>query len=168
MAEVLIYLIIGMTIGWFIRRLTERRVVAKAIVDGLAAEWAEHTTAHLKAQEGSVVMTTPGALPTSIFPAFDGRRTQIAFPSLDVQILEAVERLGAGAYGVSIMDEISTRSGHEISYGALHVALDRLSRAGLLTSTMGESTAERAGCRKRYFELTDRGKLSLVSARHVA
>lgn len=59
MAEVLICLVIGGTIGWFLRRRAERQELAKACTDVLAAEWAEHVDAHAKAQEGSIVLTAP-------------------------------------------------------------------------------------------------------------
>lgn len=65
MAEVLICLVIGGTIGWFIRRRTERRVVT-AIEDRLSEqyseEWLDHIKANVKSQEGSIVMVAPGAM----------------------------------------------------------------------------------------------------------
>lgn len=63
MAEVLIWLVIGGTIGWFLRRNAERRLVAEACsTDLLAAQWAEHVEMHAEAQKGSVVMTAPEAM----------------------------------------------------------------------------------------------------------
>lgn len=63
MAEVLIWLAIGGTIGWFLRRRSERQELAKACTDLLAAQWAEHVEMHADAQKDSLVMTAPEAMP---------------------------------------------------------------------------------------------------------
>ena len=82
----------------------------------------------------------------------------------ELPVLAAVARLRANAYGVSVMDEVSKREGREVSYGAVHVTLDRLMEKGFLTSKMGEPTPERGGRRKRYFELTGKGEKALAAA----
>jgi PadR family transcriptional regulator PadR len=83
----------------------------------------------------------------------------------ELPVLAAVARLRGNAYGVSVMDEVSKREGREVSYGAVHVTLDRLMEKGFLTSKMGEPTPERGGRRKRYFELTGKGEKALAAAR---
>jgi PadR family transcriptional regulator, regulatory protein PadR len=65
------------------------------------------------------------------------------------------------AYGVSIKKEIETRLSRKVSVGALQTALKRLELKGYLTSREGESTQERAGRPKRYFEITALGKRAL-------
>lgn len=55
-------------------------------------------------------------------------------------------------------DEIEARLSRTVSMGALHTALKRLEDKGCLKSYSRESTEERAGRRKRYFELTAIGK----------
>ena len=45
--------------------------------------------------------------------------------------------------------------------GALHTALKRLEDKGYLKSFAGESTEERAGRPKRYFEIPTMGKKAL-------
>lgn len=82
----------------------------------------------------------------------------------ELPVLAAVARLHANAYGVSVMDEVSKQEGREVSYGAVHVTLDRLVEKGFLTSKMGEPTPERGGRRKRYFELTGKGEKTLAAA----
>ncbi|MEO5979840.1 MAG: helix-turn-helix transcriptional regulator [Chryseolinea sp.] len=62
------------------------------------------------------------------------------------------------AYSVSIKDEIDSRTSRSVSMGALHTALKRLEDKGYLKSFNGESTQERAGRPKRYFEITALGK----------
>ena len=83
----------------------------------------------------------------------------------ELPVLAAVARLRGNAYGVSVMDQVSEREGREVSYGAVHVTLDRLAEKGFVTSKMGEPTPERGGRRKRYYELTGKGELALAAAR---
>ncbi|HTE34006.1 MAG TPA: helix-turn-helix transcriptional regulator [Chryseolinea sp.] len=65
------------------------------------------------------------------------------------------------AYSVSIKDEIESRLPRTVSMGALHTALKRLEDKGYLKSFAGESTEERAGRPKRYFEITALGKKAI-------
>lgn len=65
------------------------------------------------------------------------------------------------AYSVSIKDEIESRLSRSVSMGALHTALRRLEDKGYLKSFAGESTEERAGRPKRYFEITALGKKAM-------
>ena len=65
------------------------------------------------------------------------------------------------AYGVSIKKEIETRLSRKVSVGALQTALHRLEDKGYLKSRDGESTPERAGRPKRYFQITAYGKKAM-------
>ena len=65
------------------------------------------------------------------------------------------------AYGVSIKKEIEKRLSRSVSVGALQTALKRLEQKGYLKSRDGESTSERAGRPKRYFQMTAYGKNAL-------
>jgi PadR family transcriptional regulator, regulatory protein PadR len=49
--------------------------------------------------------------------------------------------------------------------GALHTALKRLEDKGYVKSFAGESTEERAGRPKRYFEITAMGKKAMQYAK---
>ena len=69
------------------------------------------------------------------------------------------------AYGVSIKKEIETRLARSVSVGALQSALKRLEQKGYLRSFPGESTQERAGRPKLYFEITASGKEALEYTR---
>jgi PadR family transcriptional regulator PadR len=62
------------------------------------------------------------------------------------------------AYGVSIKKEIETRLSRKVSVGALQTALRRLEDKGYLKSREGESTEERAGRPKKYFQITAYGR----------
>ena len=69
------------------------------------------------------------------------------------------------AYGVSIKKEIEERLDRSVSVGALQSALKRLENKGYLRSYSGETTQERAGRPKRYFEITAYGKQALEYVR---
>ncbi len=68
-------------------------------------------------------------------------------------VLLACIRLGAEAYAVPIIEEIGTRTGRTTSHAAVYVALRRLEKKGLVTSTLGDPTPERGGRAKRYFRV---------------
>lgn len=65
------------------------------------------------------------------------------------------------AYGVSIKKEIESRLGRNVSVGALQTALKRLEDKGYLKSFDGESTEERAGRPRKYFQITALGKKAI-------
>lgn len=69
------------------------------------------------------------------------------------------------AYGVSIKKEIESRLSRNVSVGALQTALKRLEDKGYLKSYDGESTEERAGRPKKYFQITALGKRALEYTR---
>lgn len=84
---------------------------------------------------------------------------------LEQMTLLAVARLGDGAYGRSIRDELRARTGRRFSHGAAYVTLERLEEKGYLTSATGESTAGRGGRPKRYYQVTPEGARALQEAR---
>ncbi len=77
-------------------------------------------------------------------------------------ILMAMIRLGADAYGVSLRQEIESRTGRTISAGALYTALDRMEKRGFVTSRLGEPTPARGGKRKRLYTLLPAGERALA------
>ena len=85
---------------------------------------------------------------------------------LETLILMAVVRLGEGAYGVSVGDEIAVRTGRRLTRGAIYSALRRLEAKGLIDGRLGEATAERGGRAKRFFSLTAEGREALRAAAH--
>ena len=80
-------------------------------------------------------------------------------------VLLTILVLGENAYGVSIQDEISDRTGRKVSRGALHTALTRLDEKGFISSEYGGATAERGGRRKRFYQVTNLGKEALEGAK---
>ena len=76
-------------------------------------------------------------------------------------ILLTIGILNNRAYSLSIKDEIDSRLSRSVSFGALHTALKRLEEKGYLKSFAGESTEERAGRPRQYFEITAIGKKAM-------
>jgi PadR family transcriptional regulator PadR len=88
-------------------------------------------------------------------------------PSLgdfEQRILFALIRLGADAYGVTIRQEIETRTGRAVSAGALYTALARLEKRGFVASRLGEPTPERGGKRKRLYTVHPAGERAIARA----
>lgn len=82
-------------------------------------------------------------------------------------VLLAILRLGREAYGIPILEEVAARSGRHVSRATVYVALKRLERKGLVTSRLGEATAERGGRAKRYFRLRASGLQALRESREM-
>lgn len=72
-------------------------------------------------------------------------------------VILALIRLGDNAYGVPISREIEASTGREVVVGSVYAALERLEQKGLVSSSLGEPTAERGGRAKRYFQVTPKG-----------
>ena len=83
------------------------------------------------------------------------RRTYLG--EFELMVLLALIRLGDDAYGVPISHEIEHVSGREAALGSVYAALERLEEKGLVTSVMGDPTAERGGRAKRFFRITESG-----------
>ena len=77
--------------------------------------------------------------------------------TFDLMILLALMRLGDAAYGVPISREIEETSGRVVALATLYATLTRLEKKGLVSSRLGEPTAERGGRAKRYFRVTAKG-----------
>jgi PadR family transcriptional regulator PadR len=76
-------------------------------------------------------------------------------------VLLALIRLGDGAYGLSVRQEIAERAEREVAIGAVYATLERLENKGLVKSRQGEASEERGGRPRRYFTLTAGGNAAL-------
>ena len=83
----------------------------------------------------------------------------------ELLVLLALIRIGDEAYGVPISEAIEDSSGREVSIGSVYITLERLSSKGLVSSRLGEPTAERGGRAKTYFRITARGLFEVRQAR---
>jgi DNA-binding PadR family transcriptional regulator len=75
----------------------------------------------------------------------------------ELLVLLALMRLGDEAYGVPISEAIEESSGREVAIGSVYITLERLERKGLVSSRLGEPTAERGGRAKTFFRVTANG-----------
>src|SRR5260370_27441320 len=80
---------------------------------------------------------------------------------LDQHLMLAILGLRPRAYGVAIQKAIEERTGKRYSVGAIYAGLDRLQEKGYARSKPGESTPERGGRAKLYFDVTARGQYTL-------
>jgi DNA-binding PadR family transcriptional regulator len=87
--------------------------------------------------------------------------------AFDLMILLALMRLGDGAYGVPISREIEEASGRVVALATLYATLTRLEKNRLVSSRLGEPTAERGGRAKRYFRVTAKGLREVRDAQRV-
>jgi PadR family transcriptional regulator PadR len=72
-------------------------------------------------------------------------------------VLLALLRLGDNAYGVTVRQEIESRTRREVSIGAIYATLDRLEVKAYVRSCLGAPTPERGGRSKRFFHVTGKG-----------
>ena len=85
----------------------------------------------------------------------------------ELMILLAVIRLEEEAYGVPICRELEAHRGRDVSVGSVYAALERLEAKGLVSSSLGDSTPERGGKAKRYFQVTSTGLRQVHETRRV-
>lgn len=76
-------------------------------------------------------------------------------------VILTIAILNNEAYSVAIKDEIESRTSRPVSVGALHTALKRLEDKGYLKSFSGDTSEDRAGRPKRFFEVTAMGKKAM-------
>jgi DNA-binding PadR family transcriptional regulator len=78
--------------------------------------------------------------------------------NFELMVMLALLRLREeAAYGVPILREIEETGGREVALGSIYAALERLEQKGLVSSELGQPTAERGGRAKRYFCVTAQG-----------
>jgi DNA-binding PadR family transcriptional regulator len=77
--------------------------------------------------------------------------------NFELMVMLAIIRIGDDAYGVSISNEIEETTRSEVLLGSVYDALARLEDRGLISSALGEATAERGGRAKRHFRATSKG-----------
>lgn len=72
-------------------------------------------------------------------------------------VMLAILRLGDGAYGVPIMEELEARSGRSVTHAAGYATLKRLEEKGFISSTRTLPSANRRGRPRRYFKVEEEG-----------
>ncbi len=80
-----------------------------------------------------------------------------ALGELEHLLLVAIVRLGAGAYGAAVIEEIEDQTGRAVSHAAAYIALQRLERKGMISSRDEISRDGRGGRARRYFTVSEAG-----------
>jgi DNA-binding PadR family transcriptional regulator len=81
--------------------------------------------------------------------------------TLEQRVMLVILRQHPSAYGISIHQRLAADTGKRYSFGSIYATLERLEEKGLITSRMGEPTAERGGKGKLYFTLSSTGSAAL-------
>ena len=79
--------------------------------------------------------------------------------SFEEQVMLAVVRTGADAYGMAVRRELESVTSRTVTIGSVYITLDRLEAKGLVTS------ARAAGGSRRVFAVTPRGAGALAETR---
>jgi DNA-binding PadR family transcriptional regulator len=82
-------------------------------------------------------------------------------------VLLAIWRLQEDAYGVTIRDELTRRTGKDWSLGSIYAPLHRLERKGFVTTRHGDPESRRGGRRTVLYDLTKKGRQALVEVKAV-
>jgi PadR family transcriptional regulator len=85
--------------------------------------------------------------------------------ALELTILLAVARLGDDSHGLAVRRDVSARTGHDYSVGAVYTTLDRLEAKGLVASRRTAPLAVRGGRSRRQFRVTAAGRGAMRNAR---
>ena len=75
---------------------------------------------------------------------------------LEALVLAGVARLGTGANGTAVYQDLEARAERELSLPAIHVTLRRLEDKGLLRSELGDSSPQ-GGRPRRFYQPTPDG-----------
>jgi PadR family transcriptional regulator, regulatory protein PadR len=90
---------------------------------------------------------------------------ETGFGEFEEVMLLLVGILGEDAYAFRIAEEFENQTARPVSIGAVHSSLNRLEEKGFLRSSMGKSTSERGGRRKRIYTITAYGQRTVAAAR---
>ncbi len=82
-------------------------------------------------------------------------------------LLLTIWKLQDNAYGVPIREQVSASTKKYWSIGAVYDVLDRLTRKGLVQTTISEPTAERGGKSKRFYNITKDGFEALEEVKEI-
>ena len=88
--------------------------------------------------------------------------------ALELTILLAVARLGDDAHGLAIRRDVSARTRHDYSVGAVYTTLQRLEEKGFVSSRTTDPLPVRGGRARRQFKVTAAGRRAMRDAEGVA
>jgi DNA-binding PadR family transcriptional regulator len=76
----------------------------------------------------------------------------------ELYVLLAIVHLGDEAYGISIRNEIESRTGREIAIGALYATLGRLKDKELVAFSLSDPEPVAGGRARKHYRLTPAGQ----------
>ncbi len=91
-------------------------------------------------------------------------REQKIIGEFEQLILLAILHVNNRSYGIEISNTLLSCCKREVSLGALYTTLSRMQGKGLVTSEMGEASAQRGGKAKKYFIVTAEGQLAVKNS----
>jgi PadR family transcriptional regulator, regulatory protein PadR len=92
---------------------------------------------------------------------FPYRLKPLRLEDLDIAMLQALIRLGDGAYDVPLHCELEKDTGRDVAIGDIYNSLNRLEDQRLISSKPGEPTPERGYQARRYYHVEITGELAL-------
>lgn len=75
------------------------------------------------------------------------------FGELEEQVVLALLRLDGESYAVPVADELTRRTGREVSPATVYMVMRRLDEQGFLTSRVGTPDPERGGRPRRFYRV---------------
>jgi PadR family transcriptional regulator PadR len=87
---------------------------------------------------------------------------------LELSVLLAVGRLGDEAHGLAVRADVSKRTKHDYSVGAIYTTLERLQDKGLVSSRVTDPTPRRGGRSRRQFKVSASGHRAIRAAQLVS
>jgi len=82
-------------------------------------------------------------------------------------VLLTILHLKDNAYLVTIKEYLEGRTSKKLSFGTLHVLLNRLEKMGYVRYKVGEATLKRGGKAIKYYSVTKTGLRTLEKVREV-
>ena len=82
-------------------------------------------------------------------------------------VLLTILHLKDNAYLVTIKEYLEGRTSKGLSFGTLHVLLNRLEKMGYVSYRVGEATSKRGGKAIKYYSVTKTGLRTLEKVREV-
>ena len=82
----------------------------------------------------------------------------------EIYVMLALAHLAPDAYGVTIRQEITHRTGRDIAIGAVYATLSRLEEKGLVRYTLSDPLPVQGGRTRKHFTLTPAGERALGHA----
>src|SRR5919106_1025879 len=82
----------------------------------------------------------------------------------EIYVMLTLAHLAPQAYGVTIRQEITRRTGRDVAIGAVYATLSRLEEKGFVRHTLSDPLPVQGGRTRKYFTLTEVGERDLAHA----